>query len=40
MESIIHKDKNDVYKVLGTFWLREAVNNLIDNSIKYNGAEK
>ncbi|MFA6258059.1 MAG: ATP-binding protein [Candidatus Paceibacterota bacterium] len=36
MESSIHDDKNDVYNVLGdVFWLTEAVNNLIDNSIKY-----
>ncbi len=36
MESLIHDSKDDVYNVLGdAFWLREAVNNLIDNSIKY-----
>ena len=36
MESIIHDDPKDIYTVLGdVFWLREAVNNLIDNSIKY-----
>ncbi|MEK7128267.1 MAG: HAMP domain-containing sensor histidine kinase, partial [Patescibacteria group bacterium] len=36
MESEIHEDKNDIYKISGdAFWLREAVNNLIDNSIKY-----
>ncbi len=36
MESDIHDDKNDVYDVLGdSFWLKEVVNNLIDNSIKY-----
>ena len=36
MDSLIHNDKNDIYSVLGdVFWLREAVNNLIDNSIKY-----
>lgn len=36
MENMIHDDKNDIYSVLGdVFWLREAVNNLIDNAIKY-----
>lgn len=36
MESEIHDDKDDVYSVMGdVFWLKEAVNNLIDNSIKY-----
>lgn len=36
MESNIHDDKSDVYNVSGdVFWLTEAVNNLIDNSIKY-----
>ncbi len=36
MESKIHDSKDDVYSVLGdVFWLREAINNLIDNSIKY-----
>lgn len=36
LESNIHDDKNDVYSVMGdAFWLKEAVNNLIDNSIKY-----
>lgn len=36
MESNIHEEKGDVYTVLGdVFWLTEAVNNLIDNSIKY-----
>ncbi|MFA6353326.1 MAG: ATP-binding protein [Candidatus Paceibacterota bacterium] len=36
MENIIHEDKDDVYNVLGDdSWLKEAVNNLIDNSIKY-----
>lgn len=36
MESLIHDDKNDIYSVMGdVFWLREAINNLIDNSIKY-----
>lgn len=36
MESKIHDSKNNVYNILGdAFWLREAVNNLIDNAIKY-----
>ncbi len=36
LESSIHDTKDDVYSVLGdAFWLKEAVNNLIDNSIKY-----
>jgi signal transduction histidine kinase len=36
MESNIHDEKGDVYNVSGdVFWLTEAVNNLIDNSIKY-----
>jgi len=36
MESNIQSSKRDVYNVLGdAFWLKEAVNNLIDNSIKY-----
>lgn len=41
MESTVHDDKNDVYSVMGdAFWLREAVNNLIDNAIKYTKAGK
>ncbi|KKQ21258.1 MAG: Histidine kinase-, DNA gyrase B-, and [Parcubacteria group bacterium GW2011_GWC1_36_9] len=36
MESKIHDSKDDIYSVLGdVFWLREAINNLIDNAIKY-----
>ncbi|MCX6752555.1 MAG: HAMP domain-containing sensor histidine kinase [Candidatus Nomurabacteria bacterium] len=36
MESDIHNNKKDIYDVMGdAFWLKEAVNNLIDNSIKY-----
>jgi signal transduction histidine kinase len=36
LEGDIHNDEKDNYKVLGdAIWLREAVNNLIDNSIKY-----
>lgn len=41
VESNIHDSKDDVYNVLGDiFWLKEAVNNLIDNSIKYTRAGK
>ena len=41
IEGNIHDDKNDVYSVLGdAFWLKEVVNNLIDNSIKYTKAGK
>ncbi|OGJ09072.1 hypothetical protein A2456_00290 [Candidatus Nomurabacteria bacterium RIFOXYC2_FULL_36_19] len=36
VESSIHDSKDDDYRVLGdAFWLKEAVNNLIENSIKY-----
>ena len=36
MENLLHEEKNDIYNVSGdVFWLREAINNLIDNSIKY-----
>ncbi len=36
MESSIHDSPNDKYNVMGdVFWLKEAVANLVDNSIKY-----
>ena len=36
LESSIHDSKDDDYRIMGdVFWLKEAVNNLIENSIKY-----
>jgi len=36
MESHIREAKNGMYNVVGdAFWLKEAINNLIENSIKY-----
>ena len=36
LESHINGSKDDIYNVLGdAFWLKEAMNNLIENSIKY-----
>lgn len=41
MESEVHDSKDDVYNVMGdSFWLKEAINNLVDNSIKYTRAGK
>ncbi len=41
LESAISENKEDVYSVLGdVFWLKEAIGNLIDNSIKYTKAGK
>lgn len=36
LETSLHEKEGDVFNVLGdAFWLKEIVNNLIDNSIKY-----
>jgi len=41
VESSIHDSKDDDYRIMGdVFWLKEAVSNLIENSIKYTQAGK